>query len=255
MIKGNKYGLQIVLDPELSFDELLLHVTDKFHKSRGFFDKNRPIAVGFSGRELTDQQQNQLVDTIMDAAQLQITYIIDGAKAIETAYADAIAQAELDKNPSMESETEGDSLEEDFLEEAFHADQKTEKNGQFYRGTLRSGQSIEVDGSIVILGDINPGAQVIAGGNVVVLGCLKGMISAGFPSDQSAVVAALMMEPMQIKIGNIIARAPDQKVMARPKKRFRKKQVEMEPKLAFVEKENIIIEPITRSLVNEFASR
>ena len=86
------------------------------------------------------------------------------------------------------------------------------KNGQFYRGTLRSGQKIEVDGSIVILGDINPGAQIVAGGNVVVLGCLKGTVHAGYPEDNSAFVAALMMEPMQIQIGSYIARSPDQRV-------------------------------------------
>ncbi len=271
MIKGNKYGFQIVLDPDLTFDDLLQHVNDKFHKSRGFFDKNRPIAVNFKGRELSDEEQDQLVEAIAESGEIQISYIIDGGKAVETEFADALSEAKKEeairsrfvnrvllREETVEKEKaeEKELTEEEFLQEAFTSGPKIEKNGQFYRGTLRSGQCIEVDGSIVILGDINPGAQVIAGGNVVVLGNVKGMITAGFPEDESAVVAALIMEPMQIKIGNIIARSPDQKNVGKIKKKFRKKpQVELEPKLAFVENGNIFIEPITRSLISEFSTK
>ena len=125
------------------------------------------------------------------------------------------------------------------------------KNGQFYRGTLRSGQKIEVDGSIVILGDINPGAQIVAGGNVVVLGCLKGTVHAGYPEDNSAFVAALMMEPMQIQIGSYIARSPDQRVKNTKKNAKKKNRQELLAKLAFVENDSIFIETITRSLISE----
>ena len=127
------------------------------------------------------------------------------------------------------------------------------KNGQFYRGTLRSGQKIEVDGSIVILGDINPGAQIVAGGNVVVLGCLKGTVHAGYPEDNSAFVAALMMEPMQIQIGSYIARSPDQRVKNTKKNAKKKNRQELLAKLAFVENDSIFIETITRSLISEIS--
>lgn len=115
------------------------------------------------------------------------------------------------------------------------------------------GQKIEVDGSIVILGDINPGAQIVAGGNVVVLGCLKGTVHAGYPEDNSAFVAALMMEPMQIQIGSYIARSPDQRVKNTKKNAKKKNRQELLAKLAFVENDSIFIETITRSLISEIS--
>ena len=244
IIKGNKYGFQIVLNPTLPFEELLHEVAEKFKESTGFFDFNRPIAVSFEGRDLTQGEQNLLVDTIVDNSGLNIHYIIDGAKAVETQFEQLLSEAEEEKAQEEAAEEISDII--DFPEN------RIGKNGQFYRGTLRSGQKIEVDGSIVILGDINPGAQIIAGGNVVVLGCLKGTVYAGYPDDKGAFVASLMMEPMQIQIGSCIARSPDQK--GKSKKTLKKKnQKQLEAKLAFVENDNIFIETITRSLISEIS--
>ena len=263
IIKGNKYGFQIVLNPDLSFEELLQEVSVKFRESSGFFDRHRPMAIRFDGRDLTEEEQNALVDAITTNSDLRIGYLIDGARGAEKSFAKVIKEGENVKPhgvrevTAVEVEMEEESIPEKPLpetQEMFRSEQPTEKNGQFYRGTLRSGQSIEVDGSIVILGDINPGAQVTAGGNVVVLGSLKGIITAGYPSDQSALVAALSMDPMQIKIGDIIARAPDQKASKKKRRLRRKKEDPMEPKIAFVENNSIFIEPITRALINEFSS-
>ena len=259
IIKGNKYGFQIVLNPDLSFEDLLQEVTFKFRESNGFFDRNRPMAVSFDGREITEEEQNALVDAITENSDLRIGYLIDGAKNVEKTFARVVKERGPARTHAFKPEVtvEEETVPEEPLpgvQEMFHSEQPTEKNGQFYRGTLRSGQSIEVDGSIVILGDINPGAQVKAGGNVVVLGSLKGIITAGYPSDQSALVAALAMDPMQIKIGEIIARAPDQKATGKKKRFRRKKEEPMEPKIAFVENNSIFIEPITRALINEFSS-
>ncbi|MCD8020609.1 MAG: septum site-determining protein MinC [Clostridiales bacterium] len=246
IIKGNKYGFQIVLNPALPFEELLHEVTDKFKESVRFFDFSQPIAVSFEGRNLTQGEQNLLVDTIMENSGLKINYIIDGARAVETEFAEALA--ELQPEDGDEEET----LDEEDLREVNFPESLVGRNGQFYRGTLRSGQTIEVEGSIVILGDINPGAQIIAGGNVVVLGCLKGTVNAGYPDDTDAFVAALMMEPMQIQIGKCIARSPDQKGKKRKDSKKRNKSP-MEAKLAFVENNNIFIETITRSLISEIS--
>ena len=193
IIKGNKYGFQIVLNPTLPFEELLREVADKFKESTHFFDLKKPIAVSFTGRDLTSGEQNLLVDTISENGGLNISCVIDGAKVYETEFSRVLEQLKTQK-------------EEVSKQESSVPENRITKNGQFYRGTLRSGQKIEVDGSIVILGDINPGAQIVAGGNVVVLGCLKGTVHAGYPDDKNAFVAALMMEPMQIQICSCIAR-------------------------------------------------
>ncbi|MCI5945260.1 MAG: septum site-determining protein MinC [Eubacterium sp.] len=245
IIKGNKFGFQIVLNPTLPFEELLREVAEKFRESTRFFDFSGSVAVSFEGRNLTQGEQNLLVDTIVENSGLNISYIIDGARAVETQFAQAMEEAgDIDTEDLEEFEPE--NAEVDFPEN------RLGKHGQFYRGTLRSGQKIEVDGSIVILGDINPGAQIIAGGNVVVLGCLKGTVFAGYPDDKSAFVASLMMEPMQIQIGSCIARSPDPKTKTR-KNSKRKNTKQLEAKLAFVENDNIFIETITRSLINEIS--
>ena len=75
---------------------------------------------------------------------------------------------------------------------------------KFHRGSLRSGQKIEVDGSIVILGDVNAGAEVLAGENIVVLGILRGMAHAGAKGNKEAIIAAASIESAQLRITNII---------------------------------------------------
>lgn len=75
--------------------------------------------------------------------------------------------------------------------------------------SLRSGQKYRSDGNMVILGDINPGAEVIAGGNILVMGALKGIAHAGAYGDESAVIAAFRLNPIQLRIANHITRPPD----------------------------------------------
>lgn len=265
IIKGNKYGFQIVLNPTVPFETLVKEVEEKFVETDRFFDESRAYAVSFEGRSLTPGEQNILVDTITGCCRLNIGYIIDGAESVETAFATAIAgEKGLVVRPEpepLETGTAEAPYEEAGMEdpepaapaENVQPEDRVAMNGQFYRGTLRSGQTIEVPGSIVILGDINPGAQVIAGGNVVVLGCLKGIVNAGYPADRSAIVVSLLMDPMQIQIGEFIARAPDE---TDHKKRGRKKKKteEFSPKIAFIEDNNIIIDSISRELINEMSN-
>ncbi|MBC8588840.1 septum site-determining protein MinC [Paratissierella segnis] len=80
---------------------------------------------------------------------------------------------------------------------------------KFIYGTLRSGQTVEYDGNIVIIGDVNPGAFLKAKGNIIVLGTLRGVAQAGDGGDEKAVVAAYCLLPTQLRIGDIIVRSPD----------------------------------------------
>lgn len=75
---------------------------------------------------------------------------------------------------------------------------------KFHRGSLRSGQKIEYEGSLVILGDVNAGAEVLAGENIVVLGILRGMAHAGAKGNKEAIIAAAAIEAPQIRIANMI---------------------------------------------------
>ena len=75
---------------------------------------------------------------------------------------------------------------------------------KFHRGSLRSGQKIEYEGSLVILGDVNAGAEVLAGENIVVLGILRGMAHAGAKGNKEAIIAAASIEAPQVRIANLI---------------------------------------------------
>lgn len=74
--------------------------------------------------------------------------------------------------------------------------------------TLRSGQSIFYPGNVVVLGDVNPGAQVTATGDVVVVGALRGTVHAGAGGNEAAVVVAFRLEPTQLRIANHVSRPP-----------------------------------------------
>jgi len=74
----------------------------------------------------------------------------------------------------------------------------------FHRGSLRSGQKLEVEGSVVVIGDVNSGAEVIAADNIAVIGNLRGLAHAGAKGNKDAVIAASTLDVVQIRISNIV---------------------------------------------------
>jgi septum site-determining protein MinC len=103
--------------------------------------------------------------------------------------------------------------------------------GLVVRRTLRSGQSLRHPGSIVVIGDVNPGAEIIAGGDIVIWGKLRGIVHAGALGDETSVVCALDLSPTQLRIGNHITRSPeDRRRKPRPETaRIRDGQIIAEP--------------------------
>lgn len=75
--------------------------------------------------------------------------------------------------------------------------------------TVRSGQRFKYPGNAVVMGDIHPGGEVVASGHVIVMGTLKGVVHAGAEGDESAVVMAFRLQPIQLRIAGHITRAPD----------------------------------------------
>ncbi len=84
------------------------------------------------------------------------------------------------------------------------------------RRTLRSGFSLQHPGHVVVIGDVNPGAEIIAGGDVVVWGRLRGMVHAGAQGDENAVVCALDLSPTQLRISGLIAVTPKRRGKSQP---------------------------------------
>ncbi len=219
IIKNNKYGLIVILDGDLEFEALQEKVAEKFRASAKFFGETQ-IALCFQGRKLSQEEEMALVETITGNCMLQVISIVDEDETTEQAMKKAV-----------ETQAEREGLMD-------------LQDGRFYKGTLRSGQVLESETSIIILGDVNPGARVISKGNVVVLGAMKGNAFVGAAGNESAFVAALSMDPMQIRIGDVIARSSD-------KGQAKKKKTEDVPKIAYVEDGNIYIEPITKDVLND----
>jgi septum site-determining protein MinC len=87
--------------------------------------------------------------------------------------------------------------------------------GVLVRCTLRSGQIIRHPGHVVVIGDVNAGAEVIAGGDIIIWGRLRGTVHAGAMGDDQATVCALDLAPTQLRIGKHIARPPEGKLRLR----------------------------------------
>lgn len=96
-------------------------------------------------------------------------------------------------------------------EEVFGED---EANARVFYGTLRSGQRVETPFSLVVVGDVNPGADLVAGGDILVFGSLRGTAHASAYDDecQERVIVALQMQPMQLRIGSVISRGNGESV-------------------------------------------
>lgn len=213
IIKGNKYGIIVVLNPDIPFDELKELVAEKFKESSKFFEKAK-MAISFEGRVLTNEEQKDILDIIGNTTDMQIVCVIDNDPGREELFKKTLEQKlmELDNN-----------------------------TGQFYKGILRSGTSLEFESSVIIIGDVNNGARVVSKGNIIVLGSLKGNAFAGATGNTNAFVVALDMRPTQIRIADVIARAPDKPI----------KEADKEAKIAFLEDGNIYIEPINKSILND----
>ncbi len=222
ILKSNKYGINLILDPEVAFDQLLSDIIAKFKDADSFF-KDAKVALSFEGRTLTEEEEHKILAAIEENSSVSVLCILDPDPVKEQRMKTALEMKE----------------EEDAT-----------RTGQFYKGTLRSGQLLECDTSIVVLGDVNPGAKVISRGNIVVLGSLKGNAYAGASGNELAFVAALDMDPVQIKIGDVIGRSADRAAWEGSGKKKKKTEPGLEPQVAIVKDGNIYIEPITKGLLN-----
>ena len=220
VIKGNKSGLIVHLDDQMEFSELKEKVEEKFTSSSDFLGAAQ-IALSFEGRKLSEDQKYELMECIREHSQLDIVCLIDD---------DAQKEAYFTKT----------------LEEKLTA--LNTNSGQFYKGTLRSGQVLECESSVVIVGDVNPGAKIVARGNIVVLGSLDGNAYAGAAGNSESFVAALHMNPIQIKIADVIGRSEDKS----PLERLRGRKKQLAPQVAYIKEEAICIDVMKNGMFENF---
>ena len=175
-IKGTKDGLTLHLDDSCSYEELKLELEKKLSANYRT-NEVRPlisVKVQVGNRYLTDSQHDELIALIRSKRNLEVDEIVSNVISIEEA-------------EKLRAETDIVTVAK----------------------IVRSGQVIEVKGDLLLIGDVNPGGTVIAGGNIYVLGALKGIAHAGFHGNDQAVITASVMKPAQLRINDCINRAPD----------------------------------------------
>ena len=171
IIKGKNDRLVIALNPDIDFLDICDILKTKILEAKNFIGNSR-MAIEFSGRALTNEEENKLIGIITENSNIVISYIFS---------------KRTDSEEEMDLENINPLIEEG----------KT----HFYRGTLRSGSKIESDGNIVVLGDVNPSSIIKARGNVIVLGHLNGTVYAGLGGDDRAFIGAIYFNPIQLTIG------------------------------------------------------
>ena len=152
--------------------------------------------------QIIDELKHKLPELKKFYKEEQTPILVTG-KILKTAEIDeiqALIEAEMKVKVNFDSpRTMGlHGIIKDFRKEIATSETK------FYKGSLRSGQRIEFEGSVVIIGDVNDGAEIIAEDNIVVLGALRGMAHAGAKGNEQAIIAARIIDSLQIRIGSII---------------------------------------------------
>ena len=220
VIKSFPSGIVLHLDPDLPFDQLLADVGEKFRESSSFF-KDAKMALSLKGRVLSDFEEQQILDAITQNSELRILCLTGEDDETNQTFVKALRQA-------------------DFTGES------ADGNGQFYRGTLRNGQVLETESSIVVLGDVYPGSAIISARDIIVLGGVFGEAYAGGNGSAAHYVVALEMSPEKLKIGDFKYHSKDKasKWSIRPK---------VQPKIAYVKDKRVVLDSLTKELLSGFS--
>lgn len=198
--KGVKDGIEIHLDEKTSYESLRKELVEKL-KQNGSFFKDQDVRITITGKKLSQAQFNGI----------KRIFVMD--YGIRSVY----EEEEFDRLREQEEEQRAiaaqkipfglkDEYEDDTDSGFMH---RFEKESIFIRNTVRSGQRIECPGDIVVIGDVNPGAEVIAGGSIAVFGRLRGLAHAGCEGRKDVCIAAMHMCPKQMRLSGKVVTFPN----------------------------------------------
>ncbi|MGQ9568012.1 MAG: septum site-determining protein MinC [Anaerolineae bacterium] len=213
-IKGTKDGLAVFLGPgELSalVEELEAHLAQR----PAFFRGGR-VALHVGPRQMSPEEIARVGQCV---ARWGVSLWAVDTEAAETA---ASARAlGLEVLPEGRKAPAGTSVPSPALEG---------ESAVLVCRTLRSGQTLRHPGHVVVIGDVNPGAEIVAGGHVVVWGRLRGTVHAGAHGDEGAIICALRLAPTQLRIADFVARSPENEEPEAPEiARLRDGRIVVEP--------------------------
>lgn len=175
IIKSFPNGINLILKGDVSFELLLEEIGEKFEKSRPFFG-NASVALSFEGRELSSEEETEIVNIIHKNSDIDVVCIMAKDSKTDLAFVKALQKV-------ARQIPEGEE-------------------GYFFKGSLTDDNEIDMEQSVVILGDVAEGCVVKSTGNIIVLGGLYGKAYAGTEGNAHTYVAALEMAPEKIKIGD-----------------------------------------------------
>ena len=188
IFKGKKGGITIVIDESGDFEDIKTIFKHKVIAAKKFFSDAKTV-ITFEGRIMTKEQEESLLKILAEESMLDITFVKENEEE------KAKAKIASDGNAKIDGIKTAEQL-------------GREMSTYYYNGNLRSGQAIRYSGSVVIVGDVNPGAEVSAEGNIIILGAAKGVIHAGCFGDESCYVSALKLIPAQLRIADVITHIP-----------------------------------------------
>lgn len=183
VIKGRLDRLEIRMNPDIDFLEIKEIFKEKIISMKNFL-KDSKMALEFSGRKLSPEEENELIEIVIENTNVVINYVLSEKNS------DIVPNKSGILKPISE---EGETL--------------------FHKGTLRSGSKIEYNGNIVIIGDVNPGAIIKSRGNVLVIGHLNGSVYAGLGGDKNSFIAAMFLNPIQLGIADVEMDNVDKKIL------------------------------------------
>jgi septum site-determining protein MinC len=186
-IKATRHGFTLVPSPEASFESLMAVLEQKLRESHAFF-RDAEMLLDLRGKALQTDQIAQLHALLSTKA---------GVKIMEVRLADQLSFLLEPPVPPRAPAKPNAPVVVDYSDAAV-----------VVRNTCRSGTRIESPSDCVILGDVNPGAEVLAIGDVIVFGTLRGIAHAGASGDRGARIWALSIEPSQIRIADLVSVPP-----------------------------------------------
>ncbi len=210
--KGKLNGLYLNIDTNVSFDIALNHLKALLEE-RGDFYKGSKI-IGINGAELNYKQKAAIEMLVFDAYGIEIDSL-EEVKEISPKSTKLSNHTAENSESQVETKVETKIIEK-IVEKIVEVQVPIPTQGEthmicdthFVFGTMRSGKSVHFPGHVIVIGDINPGAEVVAEGNIIVMGRVLGFIHAGSAGNDKAVVIANLLKPTQIRISKYISVPP-----------------------------------------------
>ncbi|MBR4944310.1 MAG: septum site-determining protein MinC [Peptococcaceae bacterium] len=206
--KGNKDGIVLVLDCSIEFESLCQMIVQKLWQSRGFLGEHTSLAV-HSGEVCLDSGQRLALKVLLQSLGHEVRGFMpeEAAEQEKTAKKEK-TEAEASANEKV-SEPQRSAEPAQVPAELADIAHYLANGALAVRKNVRSGQKISYDGTLIVFGDVNAGAELVATGHILVLGTLRGVAHAGCQGNKQAIVYATSLNTLQLRIADMIARAPD----------------------------------------------